>query len=110
MPDWSISRRMRSRAVRHADAVSQPLFLHVVAEADVGYVKFGTAGVAENFERFVRGAKIRRAGNREVVVAIDRIDGDVIRNVPRPSGPQVIGDRHPIGIARHELVLSVGIA
>ena len=99
---------IESRA--NVDPVSQPLFLHVVAQTNVGDVKFGTAGIAENLERFVRGSKISRAGNREVVVTIDRIDGDVIWNVPRPPGPKVIGDRHPIGIARHELVLSVGIA
>ena len=99
---------IESRA--NVDPVSQPLFLRVVAQTNVGHVKFGTAGIAENLERFVRGSKISRAGNREVVVTIDRIDGDVVWNVPRPPGPKVIGDRHPIGIARHELVLSVWIA
>ena len=98
------------QCVPHFHSLLQPARLGRVFQADVRNLELRLARVAEYLERLMGGAKIRRPSNGEAVVVVDRIDGDVVRQRRRTVIPHLVGDAHPVGIARHKFVRGVGIA
>ena len=99
---------IEARLERHSRA--DHLCLLFVLQPNVGNLELRRAGIAEDFERFVSRSQVRRPGDREVVIIVDRIHRDVIRNAASRISTQVTGDCHPIRKHRLELVRSVRIA
>ncbi len=76
----------------------------------LGTSKLGWFGSPVTRNGSYDGAEVGRPGDREVVVAIDRVDADVVGNAAIGIAAQVVGDAHQVGQDRLELVLRVGVA
>ena len=102
-------RRTSSRSF-NSDLRSQSLLLLSLPHLETRNLEVRLIRVASNFEWFMRRAEVRRAGDGEVVVAVDGVNRYVIGKRANSVGSQEISNAHPVRKRRLWFVRAVCIA